>query len=155
MSIVELLSPKMIIPTLKATSKVGVIKELASHASLHQVEVDGHALEQSLAAREELSSTAIGKGVAIPHAKLESATSIFGGLARARDGIDFDSIDNEPTYLFFMLVAPVDTAGQHLMALARVSRLFRDESFKRKLLEAAHAEEMFELISAEDAKQTR
>ena len=153
MSIVELLSPKMIIPTLKATNKVGVIKELASHAANQHREVDGQVLEQTLASREELSSTAIGDGVAIPHAKLESATSIFGTLARARDGIDFDSSDGQPTYLFFMLVAPVDTAGQHLMALARVSRLFRDENFKRKLLEAAHADEMFELISAAETMQ--
>ena len=87
--------------------------------------------------REQLASTAIGDGIAIPHGKLDSVGHLVGVLGRAGQGIEFESIDGKPTHLVFMLVAPASSTGVHLKALARLSRLFRDAEFRKRLLDAA------------------
>ena len=102
--------------------------------------------------REQLASTAIGDGIAIPHGKLDSVGHLVGALGRAVDGIEFESIDGKPTNLVFMLVAPASSTGVHLKALARLSRLFRDADFRKRLLDAPSAEAMYQVIVEEDAK---
>ena len=93
-----------------------------------------------LAERERLGSTAIGDGIAIPHGKLPKVTKILGTFGRHVQGVDFESLDGNPTHLFFMLVAPEDSTSLHLKALARVSRLLRDGNFREKLLSAPDSE---------------
>ncbi len=102
--------------------------------------------------RERLGSTAIGDGIAIPHGKLKGITQILGVFGRSREGIDFDSLDGSPTHLFFLLVAPEDSASLHLKALARVSRLFKDGGFRQRLLDAADSDELYRLLKEEDSK---
>ena len=80
--------------------------------------------------RERLGSTAIGDGIAIPHGKLPALKSVLGAFGRHVAGVDFESLDGSPTQLFFLLVAPEDSVGQHLKALARVSRLLKDRGFR-------------------------
>ena len=105
-----------------------------------------------LAERERLGSTAIGDGIAIPHGKLSGVNSIIGVFGRHQRGVDFDSLDGGPTYLFFLLVAPEDSASLHLKALARVSRLMKDPAFRERLSNAPDAAEIFRLIKEEDAR---
>jgi PTS system nitrogen regulatory IIA component len=102
--------------------------------------------------RENLGSTAIGDGIAIPHGKLPGLKGVLGLFSRHPAGVDFDSLDGKPTHLFFLLVAPEDSVGQHLKALARVSRLLKDGSFRDSLVQAADAAEILRLIQQEDAK---
>lgn len=152
MNIVDLIQRDMLIPALSSTSKTGIIKELAAHLSARHEDVDKSALARVLIDREGLASTAIGEGVAIPHGKLPTVKRIHACVGRAPQGVDFDSMDGQPTYLFFVLVAPENSTGAHLKALARISRVFKDSDFRRRLLEAPDADGMYRIIAEEDAK---
>jgi PTS system nitrogen regulatory IIA component len=152
MKIVDLIRRELVVPALASTSKVGILEELAGHLAGARNDVDQGQLSRVLIDRESLASTAIGQGVAIPHGKLPQLHEIVACLGRARGGVDFDSMDGKPTYLFFVMVAPENSAGTHLKALARISRIFKDESFRKRLLSAPDADAMFELIREEDEK---
>jgi PTS system nitrogen regulatory IIA component len=150
--IVDLIQRDMILPTLSSTAKAEIIVELAEHLSGAHEEIDHDRLVKVLTDREALASTAIGEGVAIPHGKLPDIGEIKACLARVRDGVDFDSMDGKPTHIFIVMVAPENSAGSHLKALARISRVFKDPEFLQRLLEAPDADQMFETLSQEDAK---
>jgi PTS system nitrogen regulatory IIA component len=102
--------------------------------------------------REQLGSTAIGEGIAIPHGKLPGVRNVLAAFARSQNGVDFDSLDGGATRLFFLLVAPEDSAGIHLKALARVSRLLKDKGFRDRLFAGATREDLFAIIKEEDDK---
>jgi PTS system nitrogen regulatory IIA component len=102
--------------------------------------------------REKLGSTGIGSGVAIPHGKIANLDHIVAAFGRSKAGIDFDSQDGEPTYLFFVLVAPENTAGLHLKALAKLSRLLKDSNFRDRLMKVPDAKAIYQIISEEDEK---
>jgi PTS system nitrogen regulatory IIA component len=152
MKVIDFLQPDWIIANLEAKTKPGVLAELANHMARLAPNVDAETLRRVLEERELLASTAIGDGIAIPHGKLDSIGQLTGALGRSVPGIEFESIDGKPTHLVFMLVAPVSSTGVHLKALARLSRLFRDADFRRRLLEAPSREAMYQVISDEDAK---
>lgn len=152
MKITEILSPEMILPSLSGSSKAEVLDELAQCLCKNHPEVARDRLLAVLTEREALGSTAIGDGIAIPHGKIRGLSQIVGVFGRSVEGIDFESLDGKPTQLFFLLVAPEDSASLHLKALARVSRLLREASFRSRLLEASDAGSLFDLIREEDAK---
>jgi PTS system nitrogen regulatory IIA component len=152
MKIVDLISRERVIPALSSTGKVDILEELAGYLADGSDTLDRDQLARVLIDREGLASTAIGQGVAIPHGKLPNLDRILACLGRAKSGVDFDSMDGKPTYLFFVMVAPENSAGAHLKALARISRVFKDEAFRKQLLGAADGDAMFELIRAEDEK---
>lgn len=152
MRIVDLIGRDMVIPALSASGKEGIIRELAEHLARHHERLDAESLTRVLIDREGLASTAIGDGVAIPHGKVPSLDKIVACIGRAKGGVDFDSMDGKPTHLFFVMVAPENSTGAHLKALARISRVFKDSGFRRRLMEAPDAESMYEIIAAEDAK---
>jgi PTS system nitrogen regulatory IIA component len=153
MKILDLLtSPASIAPALTGTTKTAVLRELAEHLARQHGEIDPERLVEVLWERERLGSTAIGDGIAIPHGKLPGLQGVVGAFGRHVAGVDFDSLDGSPTHLFFLLVAPEDSVGQHLKALARVSRLLKDRAFRDKLIGAADSAEMFRLIREEDEK---
>ncbi len=114
--------------------------------------VDAQRLLETLLEREKLGSTGIGEGVAIPHGKVAGLPSLMASFGRARAGVDFKAIDGKPTYLFFTLFAPENSAGVHLKALARISRIFKNPAFRDAVLRAADPAETYRLIEAEDAK---
>jgi mannitol/fructose-specific phosphotransferase system IIA component (Ntr-type) len=103
-------------------------------------------------AREALGSTAIGQGIAIPHTKSDAATKLVSALAISKKGVNFDSLDGEPVYIFFLLIAPSDSAGPHLKALARVSRLLKDKFFRDSLKNTKTAKDVMDLLSQEDSR---
>lgn len=152
MKIVDLIQREMLLPSLRSTDKNGIIRELAAHVAANHPEIDKGELTRVLIEREGLASTAIGEGVAIPHGKLSAVHDIVAGLGRIRRGVDFDSMDGQPTYLFFVLVAPETSTGAHLKALARISRVFKNSEFRRRLLDAEDADQMYQVIAEEDSK---
>jgi len=152
MKITDILSRDLILPKLEAKTKAEVLGELAKALASKHPEIDLDDLTAVLGERERLGSTAIGDGIAIPHGKLRGVTRIIGAFGRHREGVDFESLDGNPSQLFFVLVAPEDSASLHLKALARVSRLLKDNSFRDKLLSAEAEDELFRLIKDEDAK---
>jgi nitrogen PTS system EIIA component len=158
MKIVDFVRPELIVPELQARDKAEVIKELADHLAAHVGGVGGgkgldrEQLAKVLMERERLASTAIGEGVAIPHGKLDAVGKLVACVGRAPQGVDFDSMDGRPTHLFFVLVAPENSTGVHLKALARISRLFKDPEFRTRLMQAKTGEELYKVIADEDAK---
>jgi PTS system nitrogen regulatory IIA component len=152
MKIVDLIRREMIVPSLVAKDKRGILEELAAHVAGQSPKIDRANLARVLIEREGLASTAIGEGVAIPHGKLAAVGEIVACLGRAPGGVDFDSMDGQPTFLFFVLIAPENSTGAHLKALARISRVFKDAEFRRRLLAAPDAEAMYRVVAEEDAK---
>jgi len=151
MKIAEFLREDLVLDTLAATDKAGVLAEMCGAlARVHHL--DAAKLDEVLLEREKLGSTGIGEGVAIPHGKLAGAPGLLAAFARSVPGIEFQAIDGKPTHLFFVLFAPENSAGIHLKALARISRLFRNATLRKAILDAPDAKAIFRLISDEDAK---
>jgi len=150
MKITDLLQESSVVAALAGRSKAEVIEELAGVLTHDHAEIDRQRLIQALEDRERLNSTALGDGVAIPHGKLPGLKRVLAAFGRSRAGVDFQSLDGKPTHLFFLLVAPEDSAGAHLKALARISRLLKDEGFRVRLMEASNAHDLFETIRTED-----
>ena len=141
-----------IVPDLKGGDKRAVLQELAEALAASHPSIDVQKLLNVLLERENISSTAIGEGVAIPHGKMAEVEKVYGVFARSRRGVDFKSMDGGATHLFFLLVAPEDSAADHLKALARISRLLKDGAFRKRLLEEKSAEDIFKVIKQEDQK---
>ena len=102
--------------------------------------------------RERLGSTGIGDNIAIPHGKLAQLSRLMLCFGRSIKGVDFDSMDGKPSHLFFMLLAPVNSAGLHLKALAKISRMLMSQPFRDHLLKAEGTEEIYRLIAERDAE---
>jgi PTS system nitrogen regulatory IIA component len=150
--ITDFLTVDTIIPALKHGDKNNVLEELSHLLSTTRPELDKTKVLNVLLERERISTTAIGEGVAIPHGKLAGVDRVLGAFARSPKGVDFASLDGGPTYLFFALIAPENAAADHLKALARISRLLKDEAFRRRLMTGESAEELFTIIAEEDDK---
>ncbi len=152
MKIMDILVKGGVILDLASDSKRAVLEEMSGALAGAEPVLSSDRLLEILIAREELQSTGIGEGVAIPHGKIAGLDRLVASFARSVKGVDFESMDKQPTHLFFLLVVPEHSAGQHLKALARISRFFRDADFRRKLLQAADLEDVFRAIEEEDAK---
>jgi nitrogen PTS system EIIA component len=151
MKIVEFLQPSAVVDDLVGTSAPPVLAELARPlAEAHKM--DAQRLLDTLLEREKLGSTGIGEGVAIPHGKVPNLPALMASFGRSRAGVDFKAIDGKPTHLFFTLFAPENSAGAHLKALARISRIFKNPAFRESIMKATDAAEIYRLIEAEDAK---
>ena len=109
-------------------------------------------LLQVLLDREKLGSTGIGEGIAIPHGRLKKLKKFFISFGRSIKGVDFDSIDQKPSQLFFLVMAPENSAVDNLKLLGRIVTLLKEPSFKRKLMEASSQKELFQVLSEEDEK---
>jgi len=152
MKISDILVRDALVLDLGSSDKPAILGELSDALAGAMPEIDAAKLLEVLSERENLQSTGIGDGVAIPHGKMPGLSRLVASFARSRSGVDFESIDGAPTHLFFLLVVPDNAGGQHLKALARISRFFRDASFRKALEEAEGAEAVLQVIEAEDAK---
>jgi PTS system nitrogen regulatory IIA component len=152
MRVVDILKEELIVPELKTRTKTEVLRELAFHLATQHREIDPEHLVTVLLDRERLGTTAIGEGIAIPHGKLPGLKGVVAAFGRSLSGVDCQSLDGAPTKIFFLLVAPEDSAGIHLKALARVSRLLKDRGFRDRLLSAQTQAELHRVICEEDAK---
>jgi PTS system nitrogen regulatory IIA component len=152
MRITDILPEALVIPALQGQSKDEVLRELATHLANAHAEVDAQRLLEVLWERERLGSTAIGDGIAIPHGKLPGLKTVLAAFGRHEQGIDFQSLDGNPTKLFFLLVAPEDSVGLHLKALARVSRLLKEPAFRNQLMAVTDRHDLYETIRREEEK---
>ena len=150
MQVADLLTPESVIPALRATSKKQALQELARRAA----EITGlseRAVFDVLLERERLGTTGVGRGIAIPHGKLIGIDRIYGLFARLEQPIDFEAIDDQPVDLIFLLLAPQSAGADHLKALARVSRLLRDNAVCDKLRAARGGDAVYALLTSEPA----
>lgn len=152
MKITDFLTAETVIPALTASEKNAVLKEMARELVATHPALDEKRVLEVLSERERISTTAIGEGVAIPHGKLPGVERVLGIFARSREGVDFASLDGGLTHLFFVLIAPENAAADHLKALARISRLLKDSTFRSRLIEGKTRQEIFEIIAQEDQK---
>lgn len=152
MRISEFLRPEAVIAQLVSTSKQGVLVELCTPLAATQAGLKTERLVDVLVQREKLGSTGIGEGVAIPHGKMGELSRLIASFGVSQAGLNFDAIDGKPTHLFFALLAPENSAGIHLKALARISRLFKNPQFRESILLAKSASEIYALITAEDSR---
>ena len=146
MEIHDILSPDSVLTSVRATSKKQALQELAKQASqvtgLHDRTIFDVLLE-----RERLGTTGVGRGIAIPHGKLSELDRLHGIFAVLEQPIEFDSVDDQPVDLIFLLLAPESAGADHLKALARVSRLLRDSNFCDRLRAAANPGELFDALT--------
>lgn len=152
MKIKDFLCKDAVTAELSSTSKKEVVEELVDlliDAGAVDKKIRGKLID-ILLARESLGSTAIGQGIAIPHGKCEHVTQLTAALGVSKKGVEFDALDGEPAHIFFLLVAPVDSAGPHLKALARISRLLKDKYYRDNLKSSKDAAEILALLSQED-----
>jgi PTS system nitrogen regulatory IIA component len=150
----DFLCAKAVSSDLKSATKPDVIAELVDllvNAGAIDKKYRKKVLEV-LMAREALGSTAIGQGIAIPHAKSDCIKKLVGCLGVSKKGIQFDSLDGEPAYIFFLLIAPVDSAGPHLKALARISRLLKDKYIRESLKTAQDDKSIVAIVQQEDSR---
>src|SRR5437016_1561951 len=150
MKIAEFLREDLILPELTASDKPGVLAELSGALARAHPSLSAGRLTEVLLEREKLGSTGVGEGVAIPHGKLPGVPGLLAAFGRAPRGIEFDAIDKRPAQLFFVLFAPENSAGIHLKALARISRLFKNPSFRKSILDAKDGMAVYRLIADED-----
>jgi len=150
--ITDFLNVQTILPSLTSHDKNAALEEMAAGLVSYHRQLDKQKVLTVLLEREKISTTAIGEGVAIPHGKLPGVERVLGVFARSPAGVDFASLDGGPTHLFFVLVAPENAAADHLKALARISRLRKDASFRRRLMEGQTSQELFKIIAEEDEK---
>ncbi|RPH50818.1 MAG: PTS sugar transporter subunit IIA [Desulfobacteraceae bacterium] len=149
MKILEVLRKETILTDLKSKDKKGVIEELV--ASVSQITgIKGSELSHVILERERLGSTGIGGGIGIPHGKLANLESLIMGFGLSHKGVDFESMDGKPTHLFFLIITPENSTGLHLKLLARISRILKNDSFKKKLMKAASSNEVYSIIGEVD-----
>jgi PTS system fructose-specific IIA component/PTS system nitrogen regulatory IIA component len=144
-----------ILAQLAATDKESVIREMVqSLCSAGQVEAEeAESIVKAILKREELGSTGIGRGIAVPHTKHPSVDRLVGTVAVSSQGVDFASLDGEVVHLLFLLVSPPDRPGDHLQALENISRQLRDETFCRFLKQAKTTEDIQQLLNEADNNQ--
>ncbi len=152
MNISTLLNERFILPELKGTTKQHVLEEVVEHMAASQAGINAGELLRALLEREKLGSTGIGNGIAIPHGKLAGLNDIILVFARSTAGVPFEAIDGKPIHLIFLLVAPASSTGGHLKALARLSRLLKNDDFRHRLLTAPTAADIQNAIAEEDSR---
>ena len=152
MKIMDYLSEEWVIPDLQGTDKSSILKELSSVLVKPCQVPSVEELLQVLLDREKLGSTGIGEGIAIPHGRLKKLKKFFISLGRSLKGVDFDSIDRKPSHLFFLVIAPENSAVDNLKLLSRIVTLLKEPSLKKRLMEVHSQKELFRIISEEDEK---
>lgn len=152
MDIADLITPAAVIPNLRATSKKLALQDLAKKAA-ELTGLNERAVFDVLLERERLGTTGVGNGIAIPHGKLGNLDRLYGLFARLERPINFESIDEQPVDLIFLLLAPESAGADHLKALARVSRLLRDKGVCEKLRGTENADGLYALLTESPASR--
>ncbi|MFH1784615.1 MAG: PTS sugar transporter subunit IIA [bacterium] len=156
MKILDFLNEKAMSADIKSQDKKGAIQELVDlliqAGELKPKMKD--AVVKILLNREALGSTGIGQGVAIPHGKCEYVKELVGAFGVSKKGISFDSLDGEPAYIFFLLLAPIESSGPHLKALARISKLLKDKYFRDSLKNSENERTLVRIIKEEDQRRS-
>ena len=150
MTLLDILSADSTLVDLKGETKEDIIAEQVDTLAVGDAISDRDKVLQAVREREKIMSTGIGDGIAIPHGKSDAVEKLVAALGTQRRGVDFEALDGEPAYVFFLLVSPANVSGPHIKALARISRLLKNEDFKKKLIAAETAAEIIEIIETEE-----
>ena len=150
MKLLDILSIQSAIVDLKGETKEHIITELVDSLEIGKVISDRDKVLGAVLEREKIMSTGIGDGIAIPHGKSEAVIKLAAALGTQRRGVDFEALDGEPAYVFFLLVSPANVSGPHIKALARISRLLKNDHFKKRLVDAPSTEEIISVIESEE-----
>ena len=155
MKFVDFVNRNAIRTNVEADTKEDVIRAMASSlleaGKIAQDQYDG--IVEAILKREELGSTGIGRGVAVPHTKHPSVHELIGAVAVSDEGVDFDSLDGEKVHLLFLLISPPDRPGDHLRALENISRQLRDDTFCKFLKQAKSPADIIQLLDEADSNQ--
>ncbi len=151
MMLLDILSPRSTVVGLQGETKEQIIEELVDVLEVGDAITDRDKVLQAVLEREKIMSTGIGDGIAIPHGKSDAATRLVAALGTQKRGVDFEALDGEPAFVFFLLVSPANVSGPHIKALARISRLLKNDDFKKKLIDATTPAEIIDAIDAEEA----
>jgi nitrogen PTS system EIIA component len=149
MKLLDYLHTETILTDLKSSDKKGVLEELALPISIIS-HADPNEIAKVLMERESLGSTGIGGGIGIPHGKMRGLNSLVMGVGLSLKGVDFDAMDNKPTHIFFLILTPEDSAGLHLVILARISKILKEAAFKKKILTAKKPEDVIRILEEVD-----
>lgn len=150
MTLLDILSPESTIVDLKGETKEEIIAELVNSLHVGDAINDKDKVLQAVLEREKIMSTGIGDGIAIPHGKSDAVVKLVAALGTQKRGVDFEALDGEPAYVFFLLVSPANVSGPHIKALARISRLLKNDDFKKKLISASSSSEIISVIQTEE-----
>ena len=129
-----------------AKTKTEALDELVSTLIKGGLKLDSAKVIEVLQQREKLGSTGIGDGLAIPHGKISTLDEIVVAFGRSKKGVDFDSLDGKPVHIFFLLLAPENSVGQHLKVFAKISKMFKKDNFRQKLIETESKSNLYKLI---------
>jgi PTS system nitrogen regulatory IIA component len=152
MKITDILKKEHIIENLVSTDKESTLDELSSFLKDKGMVLNKETLQSALMEREALGSTGIGENVAIPHAKISAIDQIVTVFGRSIKGIEFDSLDKKPVHFIYLVLAPMNSSGQHLKVLARISRLLKNKSLRESIIRATEANQIYAIIADEDSK---
>ena len=150
MKIIDLLDQSCILSEMTATTKQAALEELAATLVPGPENLDLATVVEVLMERERLGSTGIGDNIAIPHGKLANLSGLKLAFGRSLKGVDFESMDGKLSHLFFLLLAPINSAGLHLKALAKISRMLMSATFRENLMRAAQSQDIFQLLAQKD-----
>jgi nitrogen PTS system EIIA component len=150
MRLAQILKPEFLSDNLQAKTKTEVLAELSEMIVKGSPNLDQSKILDVLQKREKLGSTGIGAGIAIPHGKIGALEELVVAFGRSRNGVSFDAMDGKPAHLFFLLLAPEDSAGPHLKALAQISKMLKAGNFRRKLMEAKSKSDLYKIIIEQD-----
>ena len=152
MKIDEILKKESVIADITGKNKLDVIKEMTERLKQNDTIKNDQALYATLMEREKLGSTGIGENVAIPHGKSDELKQIVTIFARSLSGVDFESLDQKPVHFVCMVIAPAHSTGQHLKALAKISRLFKNQTLREGILKAEDSNAIYSILLEEDSK---
>ena len=151
MLLTSIISREDIIPNFSASGKEEALRKFAKFFVERGLYEREESIFKTLYDREKLGSTGIGGGIAIPHGKLPDLDDVLAIFARSKEGVDFESLDGKPVYLFFVLLAPESSPGKHLRVIAKISKMLKDQEFKEKLINADD-DELYDILKEEDER---
>lgn len=152
MKLADILRESCVIADIKGVTKREILFEMAETLKKAKLIDDVDSVVDIIMERESLGSTGIGDGVAIPHGKMKKLNTILCVAGRSKDGVNFDAVDRQPVHIFFLVLAPEDSASLHLKVLSRISKVLRDQSFRKNILKLSEAHEIYTTIIEADDK---
>jgi fructose-specific phosphotransferase system IIA component len=150
MKICDVLTVDKIIPEIKGNNKIEVINEMIELFNGDDRIVDLENVKRTVLEREKIMSTGVGKGFAIPHGKTNKVTDIIAGFGKTTEPLDFESLDGQPVNLIFLLVGKENLVAQHIKLLSRISRMMNKDEFRKNLMHASTAEEIYAIFEEEE-----
>ncbi len=152
MKIAEILQEQCVVAEIRGKTKKEIIAELVEALAKARLVKDVEPVVNVVMDREKLGSTGIGNGVAVPHGKLKNINNIMCAFGRSKNGVDFDAVDRAPVHIFFLVLAPEDSASLHLKVLSRITKILRDQSLRKKIIKLTNVHELYTSILEEDEK---